>query len=303
MVSIEVKSRSKSLKGTTVDVSSSSTVLSLVKTIAKDNKNIDYHRVRLTYKDESDKQVPLNLSSTIADAKLVDKSVVYIKDLGPQISWRTVFIIEYLGPLLIHPLLYWVSGVDNKSTTQVFAFYMVMLHFLKREYETVFVHRFSNDTMPLFNIFKNSSHYWLLSGVSLAVFIYFGSSTPSSFVFNVNELPTSLNYLFLAFWAFAEISNFKTHNILANVRKDDDKKYVIPYGYGFNLVACPNYFFESLAWFAYGMMVGNWSAWVFFFVSTGQMWLWAVKKHKRYIKTFGDDYKKLGRKIFVPYVI
>lgn len=29
-----------------------------------------------------------------------------------------------------------------------------MLHYAKRLYETEFVHRFSNGTMPLFNIFK-----------------------------------------------------------------------------------------------------------------------------------------------------
>ena len=28
------------------------------------------------------------------------------KDLGAQISWRTVFLVEYFGPLWIHPLLY-----------------------------------------------------------------------------------------------------------------------------------------------------------------------------------------------------
>jgi len=104
-------------------------------------------------------------------------------------------------------------------------------------------------------------------------------------------------------WAFAEFSNFKTHKILSNLRNKDTKKYVIPFGYGFNLVSCPNYFFESLAWLSYALLVGNWSAWIFLFVSTAQMWLWAVKKHKRYLKTFGDEYKKLKRKIFVPYVI
>ena len=50
-----------------------------------------------------------------------------VKDLGPQISWRTVFLIEYVramlryaqrvthcyqvGPLLIHPLFYYYPRV------------------------------------------------------------------------------------------------------------------------------------------------------------------------------------------------
>ena len=42
---------------------------------------------------------------------------------------------------------------------------------LKRELETIFVHT-SNATMPAFNIFKNSGHYWILSGFNLAYFIY-----------------------------------------------------------------------------------------------------------------------------------
>ena len=48
----------------------------------------------------------------------------------------------------------------------------MILHFLKRELETVFVHRFSNGTMPFRNIIKNSVHYHFLSGVLLAYAVY-----------------------------------------------------------------------------------------------------------------------------------
>lgn len=34
------------------------------------------------------------------------------------------------------------------------------LHYVKRLYETVFVHRFSHSTMPIMNLFKNCSYYW-----------------------------------------------------------------------------------------------------------------------------------------------
>ena len=35
-----------------------------------------------------------------------DGGKLYFKDLGPQISWRTVFIIEYTGPALLYMILY-----------------------------------------------------------------------------------------------------------------------------------------------------------------------------------------------------
>lgn len=43
-------------------------------------------------------------SATIASLNIVDGSKVFVKDLGPQISWRFVFLVEYLGPLVVYLL-------------------------------------------------------------------------------------------------------------------------------------------------------------------------------------------------------
>jgi len=55
---------------------------------------------------------------------------------------------------------------------------MVLMHYVKREFETVLVHRFSNDTMPFLNIFKNSTHYWIFFGLFNMYFFLHPDYTP-----------------------------------------------------------------------------------------------------------------------------
>lgn len=117
---------------------------------------------------------------------------------------------------------------------------------------------------------------------------------------------------------FAEISNLITHITLRNLRPAGSRKRAIPQGYGFSLVSLPNYFFESLAWFAIALMTGSWTggvssstrldysnmehkAYGFLIVATGQMYIWAAKKHAAYKKEFGNAYPK-GRKAMFPFI-
>ncbi|XP_052655722.1 uncharacterized protein LOC128147302 [Harpia harpyja] len=87
----------------------------------------------------------------------------YFRDLGAQISWVTVFLTEYAGPLLIYLLFYFrvpflygprYDFTASRHPVVHLACGCHSFHYIKRLLETLFVHRFSHGTMPLRNIFK-----------------------------------------------------------------------------------------------------------------------------------------------------
>ncbi|KAF2173261.1 hypothetical protein M409DRAFT_49731 [Zasmidium cellare ATCC 36951] len=251
----------------------------------------DIHRLRITKEDGT---LVLNDKKTTVDSLgLKDGSVIQVKDLGLQIAWQTVFIIEYLGPLLIHPLLYFLQPYIYKnapaepSHLQTLSCITITLHFLKRELETLFVHRFSNATMPAFNIVKNSAHYWAISGLLIAYFVY----SPTSWAAAEDTNP-ALTYTGLALYIFGEIANLNTHLVLRGLRSPGGTERGVPQGFGFDWVTCPNYLFEIVAWIGITIITRSWTTVVFLVIAGGQMALWAKKKEYRYRKELGAKYSK-----------
>mmetsp|Transcript_17888 Transcript_17888/g.45397 ORF Transcript_17888/g.45397 Transcript_17888/m.45397 type:complete len:312 (-) Transcript_17888:491-1426(-) len=225
------------------------------------------------------------------------------KDLGPQVPWRTVFIVEYLGPLLLFPALWAqpevVYGADAPGPTQLqtIAAACFVVHYLKREIETLFVHRFSNATMPMKNIVKNTVYYWGFA-LWMGYFICHPLFTPP---------PHLMTHIGLALFASMELLNFVSHVQLRNLRPPGTRVRRIPTGPLFALVSCPNYLFEILAWVGFNLMTNSLVGWVFCAVGAAQMLLWAKGKHRMYKKEFdGMDGRELYpeiRKALIPFVI
>jgi very-long-chain enoyl-CoA reductase len=240
-------------------------------------------------------------SARFSAMPIKENDTVTFKDLGPQISWRTVFMVEYFGPILMHALCYFLPQVfysqpaKEKHLIQHVAFALVVLHYAKREYESVFVHHFSNATMPAFNIIKNSTHYWLLGGLFISYYLYHPLYTA----------PTNnrnLIYAAAAIFVLAELGNLKAHMTLRDLRPAGTKDRGIPRGGLFEYVTCANYTYELLAWLVFAIFTQVLTAWLFFVVSFGQIAIWALKKHVALKKEFGASGKLPKRKILVPFI-
>lgn len=170
---------------------------------------------------------------------------------------------------------------------------MIMLHFIKREYETLFVHRFSASTMPFFNIFKNSFFYWAISGLLCAYSIYHPSSLAAR-----ADAP-ALDGLGVLLYLFGEVSNGMVHYYLSTLRSVGGTERKIPVGRSFTFVTCPNYMFEVLSWVGVIIVSRDWTVALFITIGIMQMYPWAKGKESAYRKEFGDKYKK-KRYVMLP---
>ncbi|SCV01939.1 LAME_0G19504g1_1 [Lachancea meyersii CBS 8951] len=293
-MSVTVKSRSKSLKD--VELPAGTKFLSsALKEISTKNKNINTNRIRLTILKEN-KQIPITSDHAFED---LSGAELYAKDIGPQIGWRLVFCMEYLGPIIIHSIVYYLSARPelmkyhcksrpyNPFISKV-AYILIVAHYLKRELESLFLHQFAQSTMPLFNLFKNSFHYWVLNGaISLGYFGY-GFLLKDFTVFRIYSAFKLDNFgLILAFFISSEFWNFYTHYKLrrwGDAQKAKGITQRVPLEDGlFKILVAPNYTFEVAAWTAFTLIFKlNIFSVIFLLVSTVQLYLWAAKKNQKY---------------------
>ncbi len=175
---------------------------------------------------------------------------------------------------------------SGPTQLQTLTFALINFHFLKRELETLFIHRFSAATMPLSNIFRNSAHYWLLAGVNMAFWNY-RPSAPAA-------LPSNpyITYPALLLYIIDELGNFYSYIVLRNLRSSGGTERGIPQGWGFGHVTCPNYMFEAVAWLGVALVSWSWSSVLFLALFLLPMGAWAKKKEGKYRREFGHKYQK-----------
>lgn len=245
--------------------------------------------------------------STLGDLRLQSGDRLYLKDLGPQIGWKTVFLVEYFGPLALYLLTVtrpsWMYGQYARRQHMEMAVKVAAacwtVHYVKRLLETLFVHRFSHGTMPITNLFKNCSYYWLFG-----LYIGYYVNHP---LYTAPALGPVQVFGGLAAFLFAELGNLSIHIALRNLRPPGTKERRIPVPTAnpftklFDMVSCPNYTYEVMAWASFTFMTQCLPAGLFTLAGLYQMTVWALGKHRLYKAEFPNYPRQ--RKAILPFLI
>nr|XP_026493696.1 probable very-long-chain enoyl-CoA reductase art-1 [Vanessa tameamea] len=283
-----------------IHVNEDATIKDVKETIHKSVKKSLYperQSIKLEAKGRS-----LKDEATLKSLNIDSNVKLYLQDLGPQVSWKNVFLAEYAGPLLVYLWVYqrpWLLYETDSAPSSVATIAAICwsVHYGKRILETLFVHRFSHGTMPLRNLFKNCSYYWLFT-----LYIAYHINHPL-FTAPCNTCV----YVGLAGFTICELGNLSIHILLKNLRPPGTKVRRIPKPDGnpfsilFNYVSCPNYTYEFGSWLFFTIMTKCAPAGIFAVVGLYQMSVWALGKHRNYKKEF-PDYPK-GRKAILPFIL
>jgi very-long-chain enoyl-CoA reductase len=301
---IEIVTGSKKSVCTLSNLSPTTTIQDIKNHIHKKKSHLYPERQALKI-DQKGKT--LKDDDTIKSLSIQNGSQLFLKDLGPQLGWSTVFLTEYAGPLVIYlwiysrPALFYGEQAASLPVAPVvhIAAACWAFHYAKRLLETLFVHRFSHSTMPLRNLFKNCSYYWIFAGY-VAYYVNHPLYTPPI-------LGSLQVFSGLVGFLFCEFGNLSTHLTFRNLRPPGSKERKIPkptqnpFTWMFDFVSCPNYTYEVGAWMAFTAMTQCLPAGLFTFAGFYQMAIWALGKHNAYKKEF-PNYPR-SRKAIVPFVI
>lgn len=258
----------------------------------------DRQRITLPHQGQG-RSAPIDSSKKLKDYVTTDRPQVIFKDLGPQVSYRSLFLFEYFGPLIIYPIFYFYPQVYThfglpKRTfvypAQTYALYAWCFHYAKRELETLFVHRFSHATSPLANVYRNCIYYWAFAG-----FIGYSLNHP-----NYNPVGETQLYVGIVISIVSQLSNFYCHIILRNLRKSEGKhSHHIPHGFLFNSVTCANYTTEIMQWLGFNVATQTLAGYLFIASGTYIMTVWAVQKHSRLVKVIYKKKKTINHHPFL----
>ena len=204
-----------------------------------------------------------------------------------------------VGMLIIYaPALFaaigylWVAHSELSHYQVNIAAGMVLIHFLKRTLEVLFLHKYSGSTE--------------LATARLIGFAYAFQAVMICGTSNPNPLPSSITVGTVLF-VIGIVGNFYHHYLLACLRGSDTgrgqgKQYAAPKGGLFEYVAAPHYLFELIGWLGIAIVSEQLTAYLVFGGMVSYLSARSLNQNAWNKQKFSDKEWPTSRKNLIPFL-
>lgn len=222
-----------------------------------------------------------------------------LRKIFPVIPSRISWIIQEC-PCVFVTIFFVIYYFDNLNYKNLLVIAPFLIHYIHRTFVFPFViHSSKNNPLEItlmaftfcfFNaIMINRSIFFLIKDYSIDFWMpyFFGLAT---FILGM--------YINI----HSDYSMIKQRN----ENQDTNNKYIIPRGFMYELISCPNYFGELTEWLGFFVLSNSFSGLVFFVSTFANLFPRAIQYHQWYKSKFKEEFatdKNLAlRKAIVPFL-
>jgi len=176
---------------------------------------------------------------------------------------------------------------------------MLIAHFLKRDLEVLFLHKYSGSAEAGVAVFIGCFY-----GVKSSVVLWSANLSPVIYGPNV--------VMGLCLFVIGLLGNLYHHWLLMDLRARaspggkigmvKNREYVVPSGAFFDLVTMPHYFFELIGWFGMFVVAPRLNILMVFTGMSSYLIGRSISTTEWYKQRFGDQWPK-DRKHIIPFVL
>ena len=212
------------------------------------------------------------------------------KGWGPEIPNRIGWLLMEAPSFLI--ILYFLL-IEDQGTYAVMLSVLWLLHYAYRSFVFPFRIRTSGKKMPVLIVLSAVFFNCVNAGLNGYYLAYLETYTPEEF--------QSWNFLLGAgLFTTGVLVNQVSDHLLIKLRKPGETGYLIPHGFLFKFISCPNLLGEIVQWTGFALMAWNLPAFTFLLWTLANLLPRAKGHHLWYLERFKDYPKK--RKILLPWV-
>lgn len=206
-------------------------------------------------------------------------------------------LVSYTGALLVFwGVIGWRAQTLGGSFSAGLATALWSVHFVRRSWESAFIHRYSKPSIGPADYLTEYAYYW-----------GFGAWIAWSVTAKAAQASLNLTQICgLLLFVLAEAGNAHAHRVLRELRAPGGRQRQIPRGLVFSRLSCPHYSFEILSWLGFNLVTQTWAGAVFMLVGAGILSAWAHTRHVAYHKEFdgqeGRELYPVERRALIPFL-
>jgi 3-oxo-5-alpha-steroid 4-dehydrogenase 1 len=202
------------------------------------------------------------------------------KKWGPLINNKLAWVIME-SPVLILVLYFVITNFEQANAVVWFLVFLFTAHYFHRTFIFPLRIRGKKKKMPL-GVVLLAITFNLFNGTFIGYYLGHMSS------YDLNWFYSPIFILGLLLFATGAFINWRSDDMLFNLRKDGSSEYRIPQGFLFNRVSCPNHFGEIIEWSGYALMSFNIAALAFAVWTAANLIPRALAHHNWYLSYFNN---------------